>query len=117
MNKLSTSRITISTQNGLQIELTKQTEIEKSIMKANERKYHQTEGHGQLQKGRLLRDLGTMGTGPKSPEVLSGTYISPHGTTTVTTQFLESLKCPIGCNPVPPVIFAEFHMGWKKAKE
>jgi hypothetical protein len=114
---LSTSRVIRSTPNGQQIELTKKEEIEKSIIKANELKYHQTEGHGQLQQGRLLRDLGTLGTGQWSEAILAGTYIAPPGTTAITTQFLDSLQRPVGYKPVPHITFEEFCMGWKKAKE
>lgn len=60
---------------GQQYDTTKKHEIENSIMRENERKYHQMEGHGQVQKGVILKDLGVMGTGPKAEEVLQGIYI------------------------------------------
>jgi hypothetical protein len=88
MTNLSTARVTVSRRNGQQYELTKKTEIESSIMRANERKYHQTEGHGQIQKGAILKDLGVMGTGRKADEVLHGTYRPPYGTTHITKHFL-----------------------------
>jgi hypothetical protein len=117
LTNLATSRVTLSTSHGQQVELTKKADIEKSIIRANERKYHQTEGHGQVQTGWLLHDLGIMGTGPQSEAVLSGTYVPPPGTTAATTQFLEALKRPFGYKSVPPVTFEEFYTGCKKAKE
>jgi hypothetical protein len=55
--------------------ITKKDQIEHFIMQSNEKKFHQTEGHGQLQKGILLADVGTMGTGPQTAGILAGTYI------------------------------------------
>jgi hypothetical protein len=117
MKNLSTTRVTVSRRNGQQYELTKKNDIETSIMRANERKYHQTEGHGQIQKGAILRDLGVMGTGPKVEEVLKGTYRVPHGTTNATRHFLASLARPLGYRPVPFITYQEFCKGWQMTKE
>lgn len=114
---LSTSRVTLSTKNGQQRELTKQEDIDLSILRSNECKCHQTEGHGQLQKGQLLKDLGTLGTGAKVEQVQLGTNRPPSGTSTATRQFLTCLKRPEGCKKIPPITFKEFCEGWKKAKE
>jgi hypothetical protein len=70
MTNLSTSWVTVTRRDGRQRDITKKKEIENSIMQANERKFHQTEGHGQIQKGAILKDLAVPGTGPKAEDVL-----------------------------------------------
>jgi hypothetical protein len=57
---LSTSRISVTTSTGVEKEFTRKDQIEHLIIRSNEKKYHQTEGHGQLQHGRLLADVGIM---------------------------------------------------------
>lgn len=84
IRNLSTSRITITTKGGRFVEKVKNEEVELGILRANEVKYHQTEGTGQLQQQQLLHDLGTMGEGNCVPAVLSGTYRVPSGTSKVT---------------------------------
>jgi hypothetical protein len=91
--------------------------MENVIMHTNKKKYHQTEGCGQLQKGELLRDIGTMGTGPKTSKILDGTYRIPSGTTAITKKFISQMKCADNFNSVPPVTFKEFCEGWRCAKE
>lgn len=117
MINLSTSWVTVTKRDDRQCHIIKKNEIENSIMQANERKFHQTEGHGQLQKGALLKDLGVLGTGPKVEDVLRGTYHPPHGTTRTTTQFLASLQRPANFKNVPLITYQEFCMGWRSTKE
>jgi hypothetical protein len=69
--------------------------IECYILGANENKYHQTEGHSKLQKGKILQDIGFMGSGSSaSHSILVGTYNTPVGTDQCTKQFLDKLKTP-----------------------
>lgn len=51
VTNLSTSRITYRQGNGNQKEVTSQLHMERCIMQANEKKFHQMEGCGQIQKG------------------------------------------------------------------
>ena len=70
---MSTSRVITCNKKGRKKELVQKEDVEQCILQENERKYHQTEGTGQLQTGQLLRDLGKMGEGPKAEALLHGT--------------------------------------------
>jgi len=117
INNLSTSRLTITGRDGTEREICNQKAIEEHIMNANEKKFHQTEGHGQLQTGQLLRDVGVMGTGPKSDSILDGTYRAPDGTSDTTRSFLQAMKSPDNYKVIPPPSYQDFCQGWSKAKE
>jgi hypothetical protein len=117
VTNLSTSRITITMKDGGSKEITNKQLIERHIIKSNECKYHQTEGKGQLQQGQLLKDLGITGTGPKSSQVLDGSYSPPTGTNHATRQFLRTMKKPSHFFKVQPITFSDFCEGWNKAKE
>jgi hypothetical protein len=117
MSNLTTSRITITTKRGLQKDVIHKLDIEKRIIMTNEKKFHQTEGHGQLQSGRLLHDLGVLGTGPKAQAVLNGTYTPPPGTSATTKAFLQALKAVEPQASLHPITFQEFKDGWIKVKE
>jgi Endonuclease/Exonuclease/phosphatase family./Reverse transcriptase (RNA-dependent DNA polymerase). len=117
MSNLSTSRITVKSSNGKQKDIIQKELMERYIIAANEKKYHQTEGHGKLQKGKLLRDIGVMGSGPATRGILMGTYKPPASTDQCTKQFLAKLKCPTNATKLPVVSFQEFCTGWSKAKE
>jgi hypothetical protein len=117
VQNLATSRLTVTTTTGMTKELTQKEAIEDHIIWSNEKKYHQTEGHGQLQKGQLLHDTGIMGTGPKANQILQGVYTPPVGTSEVTKSFLHVLKQPTNCKTVPLPSYSEFCQGWQKAKE
>jgi translation initiation factor RLI1 len=103
--------------NGQEKEITKKEQMEYYIMKSNEQKYHQTEGHGQLQKGQLLTEVGITGTGPKSAQILEGSYKPPAGTNYATKQFLTAMKKPTNYSHLKPITFHDFCEGWRKAKE
>lgn len=92
VKNLSTCRITVTTKRGRTVELLQKEEVEQCILKENERKYHQTEGTGQLQQGQLLRDLGTMGNGERVEALLSGTYLAPRGASAATREFLNTIQ-------------------------
>jgi len=117
MTNLATTKVTITKTNGIEKEVTNKEEMERCIIASNEGKFHQTEGTGQLQKGQLLKDIGSMGDGRKVEQILSGTYKCPPGTSQATHNFLEVLKWPPTATLVPPVTFEEFCDGWKRAKE
>jgi hypothetical protein len=117
MANLSTSRVTITNHQGSQKEILNKEEIEKCILQANKRKYHQTEGTGQLQRGQLLQDLGTMGTRLKVQNVLTGSYTTPMGTKQETKQFIRMMKKLPQVQEIPPFMFSKFVQGWEKAKE
>jgi hypothetical protein len=117
VTNLSTSRLKVSTPNGMEKEITNKHQMERYIIQSNECKYHQTEGHGQLQQGQLLCDIGITGTGKKSAQILEGSYQPPRGTNHVTKQFLQHMKIPPRFFKIPPITYSEFCKGWEKAKE
>jgi hypothetical protein len=117
MQNLTTSRITVTTSNGTPKELVHKDLIETHIIKANEKKYHQTEGFNPLQHGQLLKDIGTLGTGPQVEKILQGTYTPPPGTNRITRMFLKMMQRPNKSTVIPPVSFQEFCLGWSKARE
>jgi exonuclease III len=117
MTNLSTSRITVTSSNGQEQEITQRERMEDHIMRSNEKKFHQTEGHSQLQKGQLLKDIGTMGTGPKVQMILEGTYRTPPGTSNTTKQFISMMKRPPEQTRIAHITYKEFCRGWTKAKE
>jgi Reverse transcriptase (RNA-dependent DNA polymerase). len=117
LKNLSTIRVTTRTRRGKKVELVQKEDVERCILQENERKYHQTEGTGQLQRGQLLHDLGAMGEGQKVEALLNGHYAPPMGTSRHTKDFLRVMKTPPDISPVPPITFHEFQVGWKKAKE
>jgi hypothetical protein len=117
IKNLATSRVIATTKRGRKIEVTDKEEMEKCILRENERKYHQTEGTGQLQTGRFLSDFGTMGDGTQVDSLLHGRYLAPRGVSKITKDFLNLMKRPDRINDVPPPTFKEFCQGWTKAKE
>jgi hypothetical protein len=117
MSDLSTSRITVTHSNGKQKEVIQKELMERYIIAANEKKFHQTEGHGKLQKGKLLQDIGIMGSGPATSHILTGKYKPPAGTDHSTRQFIAKLQQPQNTTQLPVVSFEEFKTGWTKTKE
>ena len=112
-----TTKIHIKTRKGTK-EITKKDQMEKHIIKENEAKFHQTEGRCPLLHGKLYRDLGAMGDGPKAQDVLNGTYEPPRGTSEATKTWLKRMKKE---NPhtrrKKGTSMKEFREGWKKTKE
>jgi Reverse transcriptase (RNA-dependent DNA polymerase). len=117
ISNLSTTRLSTRSRGGKKIELVQKAEVEACIIEENKRKFHQTEGTGQLQKGRLLKDLGRMGEGPEVGALLSGKYVPPLGLSRHTRDFLNAMSKPQDTTPVKPITLQEFKAGWKKAKE
>jgi hypothetical protein len=116
---LATTKVEIKKSNGQTKELFHQCAIEEAIMKENNKKFHQTEDFGQLQKGKLLRDMGITGMGPKHKEIFQGSYIPPSGTNVATNSFLKKMK-QLPQEPlfaVRSVSFRDFCLGWKMVKE
>lgn len=114
---LSTSRLIISDHHGTQREITNRHHLERHIMKANEKKFHQAEGMSQLTRGQLLRDIGSLGTGPKVNGILCGTYVPPSGTSLATRDFLKELKIPATQQQCARITLQTFKDGWRKAQE
>ena len=117
LSNKSTSRLIVQDQLGNQKEVWKREQVERHIMTANEKKYHQAEGTSQLTEGRLLQDIGPLGTGPQVLSILQGNYVPPPGTSAVTKDFLKEMKIPDSYQQCPPITFADFKKGWKQAKE
>jgi ABC-type siderophore export system fused ATPase/permease subunit len=92
MSNLSTLRITVTSSTGNHKDIVQKEVMERYIIAANEKKYHQTEGHGKLQRGKLLQEIGVMGSGSATHSILTGTYKPPAGTDQCTKQFLDKLK-------------------------
>ena len=92
--------------------------MEGYIIKENKAKFHQTEGRCPLLHGQLYRDLGSMGDGPKVPNVLNGTYVPPPGTSPITAAWLKSLKVEDPEKVEQKIAsWQEFKTGWNKVKE
>ena len=84
-------------------EFTAKSDIEKLCAKENERKWHQTEDCGsQLLFQNLIRDLGHHGEGPRTAQVLNGTYVPPPDLSSETLAFLQS------CQSSPDSISLEY---------
>ena len=99
-------------------EITKKKEMEKHILRENERKVHQTEGRCPLLHGQLYKDLGAMGDGPCVEAVLKGTYEPPEGTSHETRAWLRrmAIKNPKQRKRMVTSLKA-YQKGWKKIKE
>ena len=112
-----TTKIQVKTRNGLK-EITKKGQMEKRIIKENEAKFHQTEGRCPLLHGRLYRDLGEMGDGPRAQDVLKGTYKPPRGTSKATRSWLKRMKRDnMDKRTATTPSLQAYREGWKKTKE
>jgi Reverse transcriptase (RNA-dependent DNA polymerase). len=117
VSNLSTSRLTISDSTGNTREIFHRSQVERQIMQANEKKYHQAEGISQLTKGQLFKDIGPLGIGPQVTNILRGTYVPPSGTSSATKAFLKEMKTSATYSVCPPITFQTFKEGWRKTKE
>ena len=112
-----TTKIHIRQNQGFK-EVTKKNEMEAAILVENENKFHQTESRCPLLQGQLYEDLGAMGDGPRIPDVLSGTYEPPPGTSEVTRAWLKrmQIKDPTSLKQAKTTL-AQYRRGWRKVKE
>ena len=77
--------------NGIDIEHTDKSTIDKVCAKENQRKYHLPEtGTSQLLSDEFIKDLGHHGEGSEVKKVLDGTYSPPNHTTQATKDFLSA---------------------------
>lgn len=70
INNLATTRVMISDKRGWTKEIVHQQKMECKLMMVNEHKYHQTEGQCSITQGRLLKDIGILGDGPRVKDIL-----------------------------------------------
>ena len=106
------------TQNNTIVEYTDRNNIEAAIIKANESKYHQTEGSSQFLNKEFTDSLGLHGEGLDTSKVTKGTYIPPAATSEETRDFL--LACKSSITTVQPDIISRFTAqknSWKIRKE
>ena len=89
----STSKVTITDNEGVTKEYLNKTSIEQVIANYNEYKYHASEGSSQLHHPALTSKLGTYGEGPEIDQVLKGTFQFPPNCNTYTKDCLENCKC------------------------
>ena len=115
--RCGTTRIQV-TRNGIQKDITKKSEMEKYIIRENEKKYHQTERSCPLLQGELLDDIGLLGDGPAVEDILNGTYSFPPNTSEITKKWIRNLhiknrdKRQAVANTL-----REYRQGWKRVKE
>jgi Exonuclease III len=106
-SNLATTKVVIKQSNGQMKELFHQRAIEEAIMKENNKKFHQTEGFGQLQKGTLLRNIGVIGMGPKHKAIFQGSYIPPPGTNSATKSFKKNETIATGAKKYRSISFIQ----------
>lgn len=118
-NCQSTSGVLISTSRGSKTLVTDKSSLEAAIIHENESKFHQTEGKYPLTKGTLLLDIGLCGTGPKSTEILAGTYTPPPMTAQATISFLNACKKPDHFTPsqFDHLSKEQYIRAWSRARE
>jgi hypothetical protein len=109
----------IKKKDGQTKELLNKRQIVEAITQENERKFHQTEGCGQLQSTQITRDIGLLATGHKSDSLFSGTYRIPRFLNAETTSFIRKMahQSEMEATKVEPVSFDEFINGWRRVKE
>ena len=115
-----TSKLEVTT-DGTTKEFTEKNDIENLIIKANEEKYHQTEGGSQLLQPSFAASLGAHGEGPEINKVLDGTYTPPPNASVATSDFLTSCKIdalsPHPSRDTPVQRFFKQKKSWKTRKE
>ena len=115
--RCGTTKIHVKRRNGIR-EVTKKKDMEAYIIKENEKKFHQTEGRCPLLHGKLYRDLGSMGDGPRVKDVLNGTYNPPPGTSPAVTSWLKTMKIDNTAEREQRTTsITEFQEGWKAMNE
>ena len=107
--------------NGEWVEVTDKREIEKSLMKENERRFNQARNTPFL-KPPLLDLVGRRGTGPAAEAILRGEFQIPEGTDHWAAKLIPHLARPFGVKASvsgrPGPITVDSHCsGWLKAKE
>ena len=106
---------------GTTKEYTDKNDIENLTIKANEAKYHQTEGGSQLLQPSFATSLGAHGKGPDINKVLDGTYLPPPNTSIATSDFLTSCKInalsPSPIRDTPVQRFFKQQKSWKIRNE
>jgi hypothetical protein len=117
MSNPTTSRLVVSDRQEHHREILQRNLIERHLLRANDKKYHQAEGTSQLSKGKLLQDIGALGTGPKIRNILQGRYVPPLGTSLATKDFLKEMKTSDTYRPCAPITFETFKDGWRKTRE
>ena len=86
----STSKVTITSDNGSILEYTDKEPMEKGFAISNEKQWHKTEGGSQLHTPSFVNKLGTYGEGKEIKKVLEGKFAFPPETTKDTKDFIQS---------------------------
>ena len=117
VTKQGLSTVVTTDENGNEITLTKQKEIEESIMAENVKKFTQTHNTTPLSHP-LLSFLGHTGDKPEVTSILNGTFEGLKDLSPIANQFLSSLKKPEHIPQLDKSISTEeWRLAWKKAKE
>ena len=90
IKNLSTSYVTVKDEEGNRKQITDPLEIEKAICAENRKKYHQSEATCPFLQEPLATHFGPFGDGPKTQEVLDGTYTAPSELDAPTLDFLQA---------------------------
>ena len=87
----STNQVTVTTQDGTKTEYTSREDVEAQIIKATEKKYHQTESGGcQFLTTEFREDFREFGEGPATKEVLDRYYAMPGNTPEATPANMQT---------------------------
>ena len=102
--------------NGISSLVTEQDKVEQSIIKANDKKYRQTNDTPLMSD--LLPDLGFLGDSPACKKILKGEYVPCQPTDNHTRAFLQELKMAPNIPPISTKYTAQDYInGWKKMNE
>ena len=106
---------------GVWVEVTDKQEIEKSLMKENERRFNQARNSPFLRPP-LLEMVGRCGIGPAADAILRGDFVIPEEVDPWAAKLIPHLarpsEVPYNVSGRPSPIATQYHCsGWSKAKE
>jgi hypothetical protein len=115
--------VTVPTENGGTMDLTKKQDIEKAILMENASKFQQS-FNSPFYTTSLAMDFGSKALTPAAKQVLLGIYSPPHALDETVTKYIKQLAFPPVLQILPPKPNQDFVMPlndhipfWKGAKE
>ena len=119
--KSGTTFVTKKQTDGRILDITDKTPLEKLIISANVKKYHQTSvAFLLLDDPQLYSDISAFDEVPQVEAIIDGTYVCPDDTYPSVKTFLRQLKRPPTVSGKEPAIltsFTKYIAYWKKVKE
>ncbi len=117
---LSTTGVTITHEDGRTEDITSKKEIERAIIKENEKKYHQCETTCPFLSKTMKKDFGEYGEGKATQQVLEGKYICKNNNNPLTQTFIDCCKKDNEIRVEKDAFTRtpqKFKQSWKKMKE